>query len=298
MPNAMAATIQVPTTGPFAVCFAPEESGGLPWSRFLAFDDVSALPTEPLLLKWFSPTRVVGRVVDGDGAPVPVRVSVGTDWSRNLAPSAVDCDTGSFELPVRDTGMRVLVIEPRRDDLRRRVVWLPLPLRGDDVVVDLGDIVLATEPQLVAFDSEGPLEFGKLSWARAGYQQVDRWHDFDLDYEGGWQGPDLRAGDVVMLEGEGDELPFRTVLEGDGPWRIEAPVGQLDVRVRAAAGELVVPTIAFADQVLQVKDVRRLRRLRQGPLRLWAMAPGHRTAVIDVVVGAEPQSIEVTLPAR
>jgi len=294
-------TVEVPTEGPFAIAFGPKKYvHGEPAERVYAFDDISDLPPEPIVLQWFLPTRVVGRVVDAAGQPIAAGVRLLVDWQREDAGDFDDCPDGRFELMVADSGLEVLEVRARQDGLRNRLVWLPLPLRGDDVRIDLGDIVLSSEPQLLMTGPDGPMAGEVVFWSRAGFQGGGHSRDWSLDVDGAWQGPDLRAGDCLLVECEGEdgELPWRTVLEGDGPWRLSPPAGQLDLEVETADGQLVAPVVSFLDQQFEIDDRRRLRRLPTGPLRLWIGAPGYRTAVVDAVVTTQPQTITVTLPPR
>ena len=70
------------------------------------------------------------------------------------------------------------------------------------------------------------------------------------------------------------------------------------MRVTTSDGLLVTPRALFLDHDVKIPDKGELRGLPLGPLRLYVLAEGYRTAVIDTVVTKEPQTIEVTLPAK
>lgn len=293
-------TIEVPVEGPFAIEISDDDDHGYgkPDERCFAFADASELPPEPVLLRWFAPTRVRGSVVDGQGTPVAARLRLVPHWELEDNGDYVEHGGGPFELRTIESGLFLLEVVPEREDLWRRAAWVTLPLRGDDNVVEIGEVVLPSEPALVVEDADGPLADEKIFWSRAGFQEGGQPHGFALDHEGRWQGPDLRVGDTLLVKGDRGAMPWRTVLRGDGPWRLTAPQGQVDVRVTTSDGRLVVPRLLFGAELVAVKDTLRLRRLRTGETRLYASAPGYCTAMIDTVVGTEPRTIEVTLPAR
>ena len=101
---------------------------------------------------------------------------------------------------------------------------------------------------------------------------------------------------VVEREGH---VPFRTVLAGDGPWTIAVPDGELELAVAAANGERLDAVVVFGDNEVGAKGgAVQLRGLPHGPLRAFVSAPGHRSAIVDVVVGPEPRTLRIELPLR
>ncbi|MCR9246659.1 MAG: hypothetical protein NXI31_16625 [bacterium] len=292
-------TIRVPVRGPFAIEFRPEDGErGLPGQRVYAFDDASELPPEPVVLKWYSPTIVTGRAVDESGNPVAIESQWLEGWKEAKGDAIEEHPDGRFEYRVRGSGLGVLQLKPKNDDLRMRSVWVPLPLRGDERRVDLGDLVLSKTPQLIVGSETDPQPFVDVQWSRAGFQRAGREREFRLGYDGDWQGPDLKAGDVIGLPARGAEVAWREQLTGSGPWRIAPPKGQIVLKVTAADGKIVVPHVQFADQEMRLPEDGHLLRLPTGVMRFEIGAEGYRTAIVDTVVGTELQAIAVELPPR
>ena len=107
---------------------------------------------------------------------------------------------------------------------------------------------------------------------------------------------------AVVVEREGF-VPFRTVLAGAGPWRVEVPEVAIELEVVGADAQPLTATVVLADVEASVRDGRCvLRGLQPGRHRLYVSAPGHRSAIVDVdavAAGASERApLRIVLPAR
>jgi len=264
------------------------------------------LPPQPIVLADHAPTIVRGAVVDASGRAVPVRASlrVGDDERA----TSVDAPGGAFELAVRKTGTVLLELHPEREDLRPRRLYIALPARGDAARVDLGRIALDDTPRLRVLDRNGaPRTDVSVTFSRAGFFEIGSEPRFALDANGGWTGPDPRSGDVIVVatvlpddaEDVAEErrlaVPYRTTLQGDGPWTITPPTSALRLVVRGlASGERA--HALFADQVFDVADTSEFTSLAPGPLEMWISARGRQTVIVTTTITAtETKAIHVAL---
>lgn len=292
--------LEVPERGPFVIdVWLRDGPPGRPYVRHFAFDDAAQLPGEPVVLEWFAPTVVRGQVVDAAGAPVAATVTLGEDWGRVAASTVVAGDDGEFAVSTFGTGLTVLTVEPRVAGLRPRRLWLTLPLRGHLDVLEVGVCRLAAEPQLRVLDVGGvPWSAGLVSFARAGLQEVGSTRQFELDAAGGWLGPDLAAGDAIVVQLDEAAVPFRTVLRGAGPWTIQVPRGELGFEVVDVQGAPLAASVVIGDHLATVSRNAPLRGLPLGPLRAWVSAPGHRSAAVEASVAEAPRTVRIALPRR
>ncbi len=299
-------TITVPLTGPF-VLEVHDESDGIWNPRQFAFEEASAV-RDPLVVAWTPDARVIGRAVDGQGRPVGVTVRwVRYEFASFRRSDARDesvlarrtFDDGRFDLR-RRAGWSLLEVVPAVPELRPRMLWVNVPPAHPDATLDLGEVALGSAPPLRVVDAAGaPLSDAIVRWARPGWHQAGEPEAWPLDPEGGWCGPDLRAGDVVFVRRDDDHVEHRVLLGGDGPFTIELPVAQLDLEVVDAAGASLAGEVAFLDRSQRVAGgTVALRGLPAGRLRLYVGIQGHRSAIVDVVVSTEPKSVRVVLPAR
>lgn len=251
--------------------------------------------------------RVVAKAVAPDGKPTDVRFRLRRNWSVGRddgEPRLRKAEGGAIEAEIDQevtlAGLHLLEILPDSDELQPRYVWVTLPLPGGEKpLVDLGAVTLRAEPQLRVVDTAGKaLDRPIVRWLRAGFQEVGEAHRMRSDEQGGCRGADLRAGDVVLVQREVDDVPFRTELTGDGPWTIRAPDGALDLQIVDAQGEALEATVSFADVALEDQDHYALRGLPHGKLQLHVAAPNHRTAVVETTVDATARTVRVVLPAR
>ncbi len=260
--------------------------------------------SEPGTPRPVAPTWIEARLVDEAGEPVGARARLRKRWSTEAtiedSSDFATYPSGVLGLAAEAHGLILIEIRPDRPDLHPRFLWASLPERGDDVRVDLGRVVLTGEPHLRVVDSRGePLPDALVEFARAGLQAAGDPFQCDLDGQGGWIGPDLREGDAVVVRLDEEAVPFRSVLRGAGPWEVRLPGGQLDLEVTAdgVGGDDRI-TVLIGDVALETRGALELRGLPLGPLRLSISAPGHRTALLDTLVGTDPRSVQVTLPRR
>ncbi len=88
-------------------------------------------------------------------------------------------------------------------------------------------------------------------------------------------------------------------MQGPAPWTIVPPDGTLDLEIAGSAGEPIAATVLVGDHYeAQESGTVRLRGLPHGPVRCWIGASGHRSARVDVTLGAAPQTVRVELPER
>jgi hypothetical protein len=293
--------LEVPATGPFVISvYATEGARGRPFRRDHFFADASQLPPEPVELAWFAPLEVVGRVVDARGLPVASRVFVRENWSVSELP---DFEPGhaqpGFRIATHVTGRTLLEVVPADRALRPRLMWIVLPERGTAPRLDLGDVVVHERAQLRVLAADGRALAGReVSWARAGCQEVAHMRKFALDEDGGWLGPDLLAGDALVVRASDDAVPFRTVLAGVGPWTITAPDGRLELDVVDDQGAPCKVTCVVGDHDRLVRPGKPLLGLPRGRSTLYLSAEGFRTAIVDAVVGDATVRVRVALQKR
>lgn len=284
--------IEAPQDGPFVLVVSDEAAKSSSERRF-GFPDAASVP-DPLVVRWEPDVVVRGRVVGADGEPVVASVCFRGFEANTSSPAS------AFAVAAPNAGFALLEIAAEDDAVPPRVLWVNVPERGAATHVDLGDLVLGGPPQLRVLGADGaPLAQGEVGCLRAGWQQAGEASVWPLSADGGWRGPDLRAGDTVVVELDGDAVPFRQQLLGDGPWTVQVPTGRLQLQVVDAEGEPVAATVVFGDAyAASDKGELQLQPLPPGPLRLYVSAPRCRSQVVDAVVAAEPQTLRVVLPAR
>ena len=134
------------------------------------------------------------------------------------------------------------------------------------------------------------------------------WHDvrkigpmFALDGKGRLVAPPLRAGDAVVVPAadwdidreaaEGEvlvvDLPFRTVLQGNGPWNVKLPSGRVAVTLKDKAGEPVDGRIFVADRSIAVPGRLELRQVPPGKHKVVVVSRDRDSVVTTIEVGAE-----------
>lgn len=298
--------VQVPAHGPFVLLLYAEGD-----KRHVPFDDVAPVQATGATVRWYAPTRITGNVQDADGRAVPVVARLQpwrADTNDDLRPShaAVRCADGQVALEARCSGLVLVEIVPENDLLQPRLVWLVLPRRGDDVASLLGTVTLSAAPMLRVLGADGrPARRVQATFARHGLQAVGTARTFPVDERGHWRGPDLRAGDVIVVtaadaaDADRIVLPYRTQLTGAGPWEIRLPDTALRLDVRSAGEQQLTAEVFVLDQRITVPPATTLRGLPSGPLRLWVGAEGHQAAIVDTIVPAEgTQELRLRLPVR
>jgi hypothetical protein len=124
---------------------------------------------------------------------------------------------------------------------------------------------------------------------------------FAFDAAGGLLAPPLKAGDAVVVPAEtwdidrdaaeGEvaivDLPFRTVLEGNGPWQVKVPAGQLLVTLKDKAGAAVDGRIFLADRSLGVSGKLHVRQVPPGQHQVVVVARDRKAVLCTVDVKAD-----------
>lgn len=285
--------VDVPIGVPFVLVVRDDHTEYAPDREYaFQFADAAAVP-DPLTVRWQPDPRVTGRVVDAAGRPVPAVVDWGDE--RGLRADAAD---GTFDLTAGyRRGWQLMGVRPNDGALRPRYLWVLLPADGGTRA--LGDLAVGQPPQLTVRDGSGaPLAGATVALLRPGWQEPADPSRWPLDAEGGWLGPDLQQGDWVVVRRDDDAVPFRTELKGSGPWTIVPPDGAVDLDVVGADGARLGAVVVVGDHAEESDGPLRLHGLPHGPTRLWISAPGHRSARVDVEVGAAPRTVRVELPPR
>ena len=291
--------VNVPVRGPFrlGVSSANDPDSVTRWTVFADAASVA----DPIVVPWCPDVPVVGRVVDAAGRPRAARVrwcdhksevpgTAGRQW--------IACPDGTFQVTAKP-GLRLLEVEEAERTLRSRLLWVSVPEPGAAERIDLGAVQLSASPQLRFLGDDGaPLRNGLAASARPGWQEAGEHCNWPLDADGCWRGADLRAGDAVRAKRDADAVPFRTLLQGDGPWTITVPSGQLTLEAFGAEGRVDALVVVGDHACEATRGTATLRGLRFGPTRLFVSAPGHRSAVVDAIVGGAPQTVRVVLPRR
>jgi hypothetical protein len=254
-------------------------------------------------LRWFQPTMVEGRIVDASGAVIKADVAIeplfgATADSKVLVAAA---SQGALQLAVASEGLFMLTLRHRYSGAERRVP-IELPPRGDDVVVDVGTLVIAERSPLTVLKPDGsPFEQGSIQLLRRGFYpwqlQVD-------DQQQLW-GPDLRAGDCLLVASEllppSDldgaalvDVSSRFLIEGTGPWSCQQHAGELLLDIDADGAKVGV---TIGEHFFIVEKPTLVRGLATGDCQLFGSAVGRQSVVVTVVV-PEPGQPRVRVSLR
>jgi len=300
------ASIPVPNTEPF--CFVVGNDIGVHVVR-TTFAEAKA--QQPLVLRGIAPTTVRGSVVGPDGKPVAADVAVMSRYEALRGEDGLDphklelqpAEAGTFEVASRHEGLVFVVVVPRDAKLRPAIVPFTLPHRGLAVSADVGKLAVAAAPQFVALGADGkPMAEAMAEVVRVGWHDVrKRGPMFAFDAAGGLLAPPLKAGDAVVVPAdtwdidrdaaEGEvaivDLPFRTVLEGNGPWQVKVPAGQLLVTLKDKAGAAVDGRIFLADRSLGVSGKLHVRQVPPGQHQVVVVARDRKAVLCTVDVKAD-----------
>ena len=292
-------TVELPSRGPGEFWLRDQTADQESVRRF-AFPETRDL-VEPLLLEWPPGVQVAGRAVDGAGTPVPVLVrwrALEGDEGAAAAPRPRTFPDGGFHMPGEVAGMALLEVAPVDEALRGRRLLVPVPERGATSRVELGDVRVGGPAPLVVRDASGKRRRGAaVGWQRAGWQAAGITADWPLDARGEWLGPDLQAGDGIVVPASSDRVAFRTVLAGAGPWELQLPAGQLALAITDARGAPLPATVTWRDDhAVAAAGELLLRGLPCGRLRLYVGAAGHRSAVVDADVDTTARTLRIVLP--
>lgn len=300
------ASIPVPGTEPF--CFVVGNDVGVHVVR-TTFAEAKA--QQPLVLRGIEPTLVRGTVVGPDGKPVAADVAVLNRYEALRTEAGLDprqaelqpAEAGTFELKSGAEGLSFVVVVPRDAKLRPAIVPVTLPHRGLAVTADVGKLAVATAPQFTVLGADGkPKTDGMAELVRVGWHDVrKRGPMFAFDAAGGLLAPALKAGDAVVVPAEtwdidhdaaeGEvaivDLPFRSVLEGNGPWQVKVPAGQLLVTLKDKAGAAVDGRIFLADRSLGVSGKLHVRQVPPGQHQVVVVARDRKSVLCTIDVKAD-----------
>jgi hypothetical protein len=290
--------VLVPARGPFVVRVQANEGGRDVQQEFPFADGASG--DGPLRVQWRPLPRVRGVLVDADGKPRAGRVHFGGEAGDGLE---VGPD-GRFELVRGDAGWCSLAVRAvDAEEWRCRHLRIGEPGSAD---VELGSVPVAGPARLVVVDGRGAAPAGaKVGFVREGWGAPGEPAWWPLQPDGSWFGAELRAGDALVVE-RSDCVPFRSVLQGSGPWRLELPDAELALAVVDADGQPLDATVVLGDFDERSREgTFVLRGLRPGRHRLHVGAPGHRSAIVDVDAvatkgadGGERAPLRIALPPR
>ncbi len=285
---------------------------------------MALLVAKTTTFSWYQPTRVLAALVDGDGAPIAADVALVADLPRRdcdgpleeaFDPGTVQTtpvDDGRLALQTEKHGMRWLFVRPRDGGLRPRLLAVPLPERGDDVKVDLGQVRFVDTPQLRLLAADGSPLRRIVALLRPGTCDLREhvYRVFRLAADGGWQGCDLQPGDAILVpvsdEPEPDAqgvptvaLPLRAVVDGQGPTLLQVPRGRLRLLVTDANGAPLAATVLLRECMWPVLGDLRIAQVPAGSHRLFVAADGYRSAVVEAeLTDGDERELRVALPAR
>ena len=296
--------VDLPKTGPFVLRVAPDDSASSDPTRVYSFENLQALPEQPLRLAYFPPTQITGTIVDEEGKAVTALARWLYDFGMEAGEpmdleEPADCKDGTLNYATTHMGLALLHIVPENKDLQPRAIWVQLPDRAENATVDLGSVVLSKEPMLRVLGAGGKLLTDAIVYYdRPGLTEVDAMLEAYTTDDGAWRGPDLFAGDAVVVQLDEDAVPFRTLLVGDGPWTIELPTGAIDLKVVGPKGKTMPCYFLVDDLAIDFEGEHAVRGLALGKHEVVITAEGFRAALLTVDVTNEPQTLRVTLPLQ
>ncbi|MGE0191568.1 MAG: hypothetical protein AB7T63_05940 [Planctomycetota bacterium] len=220
---------------------------------------------------------LVGSTEHDDGAPVKTESPMGL-WSPFTHGGPFRLDLGDvLEVPLR--------LEPRDDALLPREIDLrDFPRR--DGVIDLGRVVFRKRPppalRLKILDVEGRPDAGAV-YVQRGDMHVEARCRVDGDAAGFVHVPTdsdalLQAGARVTVvpgpAGRSFVMPWRTTLEGPGPWSVRPPGGQLRISVEAPSGQAAIEGLRVEVDGVVVEPPRWEDDADPGVMDIRGLEPG------------------------
>ena len=282
--------------------------------RVVAGDRRASVAAGVVDLKWYAPTQVAGRVLGDDGAAL--RAQVAFVKPHDAPPGADEPEEwhavhGSFLMPTALVGAHWMYVRDAGSKAVR-IVAVHLPQRGDDVLFDVGDVVVSSTPahRFERYDGT-PLIEGAVELQRAGWTNKSVC-EFEPDDDGEIWLPDLLPGDALVvrselptaadLEGlEVCELPSRFVVGDQAPAVFRMHAGEVVVDLDGDGSEFACAT--FGDQLVNLSESGRtvVRGLPPKTYRVLLGAPCRRGVAVPFVVSAPSAAagrrvLRVTLP--
>lgn len=272
--------------------------------------DAARLAGGVLRLKFFDATRIEGQVKNAAGKPLAVRLALVHRYYQPRSdedPHWQD-SRGAISMTTPQEGLRMLLVQDQSHHHRMRMIPVMLPRQGDDLVVDVGTIVLRKQPQIRVVRPDGePLREGSIELIRAGWHDTERGSKYAVVGDGLCTLPDLRQGDTLLIRSSPStipansnpkliDLPSRFVLQGHGPWLLQQHGGKLLIDANTI-GTAKYIAVTIGDRLLKLRGPSLLRGLAPGNHKLFVTAAGHRTAIATVNVSeSSVERFAVTLP--
>ncbi|MFT7535955.1 MAG: hypothetical protein ACI85K_001908 [Hyphomicrobiaceae bacterium] len=274
--------------------------------RVIQGNRAQALQDGLVRLRWFADTIMEGRIVDEDGDAIRAMVRIeplhsNPDNRKALVEAMFE---GAISMPVTLAGLHLLVIKERYSGATRTMP-IDLPLRGDDVFVDLGTVIIRKRSQLTVLAPDGtPFKRGDVHLHRLGF----RTWEFELSNDQ-WWGPDLHAGDSVVLAADLEpptdldvkqitDVSSRFRIEGEGPWTFQQHAGEMLLEVDADGASVGV---TIGTTYLSLTGPTLLRGLKPGTHQVFVSGVGRQSAIVEIEVPAASSDrahLKLALPQR
>lgn len=257
-------------------------------------------------LRWVADTVIEGRVVNEAGDPILATIRIEPlHRNRNGREALFEADVeGAISMPVTLQGMHLLVIKERYSGAVR-MMPIDLPARGEDVFFDVGTLTVRERSRLTVLAPDGTaLKRGDVHLHRLGFRA---W-EFERS-NAQWWGPDLRAGDRVVLAADLEpptdldvkqtiDVSSRFRVEGEGPWTFQQHAGEMLIDVDADGANVGV-TIGVTH--LSLKEPTLLRGLKPGTHQVFISSVDRQSAIVDIEVpaaGTGRAHLKLALPPR
>ncbi len=295
--------VSVPPDGPLAFrVYAEEHVDTL--VRIIPVPPPGPERERPLLLEWFTPTRVRARLVGSDGQPVRGWLAVGRQrWGVEPPEQVAASDEPAAESRLSGT-VDVVAFPEDRSAHGERVVAATLPEpTGREIDLGVIELPVSTGPalrvRLAAGMTGGSWDLHDGCYALSGELADDGTFD-DVDGE-------LAPGMALPFTFDGADrvqstASFLASLEGPPPWSFDAPTAVVRVRVEDSAGAVLPdPTVIVDGEVtrdaVDETDTFELRWLAAGAHDLVLAGAGHYSRVRRIVL-TDGETREITVRLR